>query len=64
MQNDNVIMNQPSKKAQRIMVEFFMKTSIPRILAALDRGELVWENGQLVRAKEVTAHANPQRLVR
>ncbi|OAT74527.1 hypothetical protein [Parageobacillus thermoglucosidasius] len=51
-----VSMNRPSKKAQRNMVEFFMKTSIPRILAALDRGELVWENGKLVRVKEVNGN--------
>jgi hypothetical protein len=53
-----------SDETMKEMTKFFMKTSIPRILAALDRGELVWENGQLVRVKEVNAHANPQRLVR
>jgi hypothetical protein len=53
-----------SDETMKEMTNFFMKTSIPRILAALDRGELVWENGQLVRVKEVTTHANPQRLVR
>ncbi|OAO78068.1 hypothetical protein A0O32_2198 [Anoxybacillus flavithermus] len=36
-------MNQPSEHAQRIMIDFFMKTSVPRILAAIERGELTWE---------------------
>jgi hypothetical protein len=53
-----------SDETMREMTKFFMKTSIPRILAALERGELVLENGNLVRVKEMTTHANPQRLVR
>jgi hypothetical protein len=42
-----------SDETMKEMTKFFMKTSIPRILAALERGELVLENGNLVRAKEV-----------
>lgn len=48
-------MNQPSEHAQRIMIEFFMKTSVPRILAAIERGEITWE--EVTGKKEVTANA-------
>lgn len=47
-------MNQPSENAQRIMIDFFMKTSVPRILAAIERGELTWDD---VVKKEVTTNA-------
>lgn len=47
-------MNQPSEHAQRIMIEFFMKTSVPRILAAIERGELTWE--EVTGKKEVKEH--------
>ena len=50
-----VVVNKPSPETMRRVYQFLMRTSVPRILAALDRGELVWENGQLVRVKEVTA---------
>jgi hypothetical protein len=53
-----------SDETMKEMTKFFMKTSIPRILAALERGELIWENGQLVRVKEVIANENPKHLVR
>lgn len=36
-------MNQPSERTQKAMIDFFMKTSVPRILAAIERGELTWE---------------------
>jgi hypothetical protein len=50
--------NQPaiSDETLKEMTKFFMKTSIPRILAALERGELILENGNLVRVKEVSAN--------
>lgn len=35
-------MNQPSERTQKAMIDFFMKTSVPRILAAIERGELTW----------------------
>jgi hypothetical protein len=46
--------SQPSEETKRKMAEFFMKTSIPRILAAIERGELTWDD---VVKKEVTANA-------
>ena len=52
-------MNQPSENAQRIMIDFFMKTSVPRILAAIDRGELTWDD---VVKKEVTANDTAKRV--
>jgi hypothetical protein len=50
--------NQPaiSDETLKEMTKFFMKTSIPRILVALERGELILENGNLVRVKEVSAN--------
>ena len=36
-------MNQPSERTQKAMIDFFMRTSVPRILAAIERGELTWE---------------------
>ena len=36
-------MNRPSERTQKAMIDFFMKTSVPRILAAIERGELTWE---------------------
>lgn len=47
-------MNQPSERTQKAMIDFFMRTSVPRILAAIDRGELTWDD---VVRKEVTANA-------
>ncbi len=47
-------MNQPSERTQKAMIDFFMKTSVPRILAAIDRGELTWDD---VVRKEVTTNA-------
>ena len=39
----------------------FLRTSVPRIIAKIERGELDWENGKLV--KEVNRHAKtPQRV--
>ena len=52
-------MNQPSEHAQRIMIEFFMKTSVPRILAAIERGELTWDD---VVKKEVTTNDTAKRI--
>lgn len=52
-------MNQPSEHAQRIMIEFFMKTSVPRILAAIERGEITWDD---VVKKEVTANDTAKRV--
>jgi hypothetical protein len=52
-----VIMNKPSTETMmRVyrVYHFLMRTSVPRILAAIDRGELVWENGELVRVKEAS----------
>lgn len=54
-------MNQPSERAQRIMIEFFMKTSVPRILAAIERGEITWE--EVTGKKEVTAHEKATKCV-
>lgn len=47
-------MNQPSERTQKAMIDFFMKTSVPRILAAIERGELTWDD---VVKKEVNANA-------
>lgn len=52
-------MNQPSERTQKAMIEFFMKTSVPRILAAIERGELTWE--EVTGKKEVTANVRSQR---
>jgi hypothetical protein len=58
--------NQPaiSDETLKEMTKFFMKTSIPRILAALERGELILENGNLVRVKEVTQSENRESSIR
>jgi len=53
-------MNQPSEHAQRIMIDFFMKTSVPRILAAIERGEITWE--EVTGKKEVTANDTAKRV--
>jgi hypothetical protein len=57
--------NQPaiSDETLKEMTKFFMKTSIPRILAALERGELILENGNLVRVKEVTQSENRDKVI-
>lgn len=51
-------MKQPSERTQKAMIDFFMKTSVPRILAAIERGELTWDD---VVKKEVTANVRSQR---
>jgi hypothetical protein len=49
IKKQGVIVNQPSEETKRKMVEFFMKTSVPRILAAIERGELILdENGNII----------------
>ena len=48
-------MNQPSERTQKAMIDFFMRTSVPRILAAIERGELTLEEVKM--KKEVTANA-------
>ncbi|WP_044894810.1 hypothetical protein [Bacillus alveayuensis] len=53
----DVVINQPtiSDETMKEMTNFFMKTSVPRILAAIKRGELTWE--EVIREKEVIANA-------
>jgi len=53
-------MNQPSERTQKAMIDFFMRTSVPRILAAIERGELTWDD---VVKKEVTAHEKATKRV-
>lgn len=54
-------MNQPSREAIKRVYTFFLRTSVPRIIAKIEHGELAWENGKLV--KEVNSHAKtPQRV--
>ncbi len=54
-------MNQPSREAIKRVYTFFLRTSVPRIIAKIERGELDWENGKLV--KEVNQNAEtPQRV--
>ncbi|WP_334109400.1 hypothetical protein [Anoxybacillus sp.] len=53
-------MNQPSERTQKAMIDFFMKTSVPRILAAIDRGEMTWE--EATGKKEVTANDTAKRV--
>ena len=54
-------MNQPSERTQKAMIDFFMRTSVPRILAAIERGELTWE--EVTGKKEVSGDEKATKCV-
>ncbi|MCL6615777.1 MAG: hypothetical protein K6T39_01385 [Anoxybacillus ayderensis] len=53
-------MNRPSRETMKRVYTFFLRTSVPRIIAKIERGELTWEE---IRKKEVaTNEKTPQRV--
>jgi len=54
--------NQPSREAMKRVYTFFLRTSVPRIIAKIERGELTWDDVRK-KKKEVTANEKaPQRV--
>lgn len=53
-------MNQPSRETMKRIYTFFLRTSVPRIVAKIERGELTWEQ---IRTKEVTTNAKTTQRV-
>lgn len=47
-----------SESTEREMAEFFMKTSIPRILATIEKGEMEVRNGKLEWVKNENESSN------
>ena len=49
-------MNQPSRETMKRIYTFFLRTSVPRIITKIERGELTWE--EVTGKKEVTQNEN------
>ena len=54
-------MNQPSREAIKRVYTFFLRTSVPRIIAKIERGELTWE--EVTGKKEVNDHEKAAKRV-